>query len=88
MFGKCRVCAEKDKQIGDKDSRIADLKAQIEDLRSLVLPKNTPGVIPLVSLEADAIMSGKDEAIEIPDAQRAELDEIQSEATRILSGTY
>lgn len=71
------------------EARIADLKLQIEDLRRLVLPpKAAPYSIPVVDVEMDAVLSGKDEPIALTDDQANELNAIESEAAKILSGTY
>lgn len=68
------------------ERRISDLQAQIAMLHKLVLPQNSQGLIPLIQLEQDAIMSGQDELILVKDADSAE--EINSEASRLLSGQY
>jgi hypothetical protein len=87
MFGKCKVCQEKEK-------RIHDLMDQITHLRKMVYPKASPGRLPLVHLEADKVMSVSDEPTEITPSQYAELqelnghDEVNAEAHRILTGTY
>lgn len=75
MF-RCRVCQE-------KDARIADLKTQIAYLSRLATPDNSG--IPLVHLEADAILSGSQEIIEV---DQSKVDETISERDRLLSGTY
>lgn len=85
MF-KCKVCAEKDK-------RIEDLKTQVDSLLSMVSPKTSAHTIPLNQIEADAILTGRDEVIEVEvdnlDTRRQqELIEIEREAQRILAGTY
>ena len=74
MF-KCKVCAEKDK-------RIADLQHMI----SLLQPHNGQS-IPLVQLEADQILNGNDQVIELAKSPE-KIDEAESELNRILSGTY
>lgn len=81
MFA-CKVCRE-------KDARIADLHAEIKMLRSLVSPPTSSSRIPLVQIEADAIMSGRQEQIEVSNAdQMKHWENVESEAHRILSGTY
>lgn len=81
MFGPCKVCKE-------KDLRIAELQAQVELLRSLVAPPASASRIPILQVESDAILSGRDEAIDPTPDQQRELARIESEANRILSGTY
>lgn len=85
LFGRCKVCAS-------KDAHLADLQAQIQDLRRFAIPKNNPHSIPLIQMEADAVLSGQDRVINLPAEEPVqgdrENDEIQSEASRILSGTY
>lgn len=90
MFGKCKVCSEKDK-------RIADLQEQILHLRELCVPQSNPYNEPLVSREADATLSASTEMLTVPASQEKEVqeykkaqeeDEIISERDRLLSGTY
>lgn len=73
MFGKCKVCLE-------KDQRIEDLKREILYLRELANPKLNVH-IPAISAEADKITSVSQD---VP----LEDDEILSERLRLLSGTY
>ena len=84
MWGKCKVCAE-------KDQRIADLKSFIETLT----PHDTGSVIPLVTMEANKILSGDQDissltdenALDLIDVER-ERAAVQSERDRLLSGNY
>jgi len=80
MF-KCKVCSEKDK-------RIDDLQSQIAMLRAMVTPPSTARDIPILQVEADAVLSGKQDPIGIPESQLLAWDQRQSEAHRILAGTY
>ena len=82
MF-KCKACEA-------KQSHIEDLRKQIADLRTLALPKQDASVIPLVQLEADAVLSGTTDVIQVntTDPQEDDAEAIQSEASRILAGTY
>ena len=64
------------------------LRAQNADLRSMVFPTNTPGHVPVLSAEADAVLSGNEESIEMTEKQIAEWHEINDEASRVLNGTY
>ncbi len=82
MF-KCKRCSE-------KDLRITDLKEQISYLKNMLTPE-TNGV-PTSLMEADAIMSGRQDVIELfanaptpsPDSEAG----IQSERDRLIAGTY
>jgi hypothetical protein len=80
MFS-CRVCVEKEK-------RIDELKSQVEMLRSLVSPAVPSRSVPLVHVESDAILSARDEPVLLNKDQTKELDRIESEATKILTGNY
>ena len=84
MFGRCKVCAA-------NEARIADLKSEIEYLRRLTVPSKASNTLTLEELESNAIMDGKTEAIMVerkasPDEPSQE--DIDSEAQRLLSGTY
>jgi hypothetical protein len=81
LFFKCRVCAE-------KDLRIADLQAQVETLKAFATPPTSASRIPLLTLEADAVMNGDHEAIRVEDTEKKEFERIENEAYRILSGTW
>lgn len=81
MFGRCKVCQE-------KDLRIVELQAQVDLLRALVAPPASASRIPILQAESDAILSGRDEAITPTAEQQRELERIESEANRIFSGTY
>lgn len=70
------------------EARIADLKSEIENLRKLVLPANRSGDIPDVHMEADAVVSGREEVLNLQSHEESEQDAITSEASRLLSGTY
>ncbi len=84
MFGNKRLLEEKDK-------RIAELHAQIARLESLIpqfqKPSN-PLHIPVLSVESDAVMTGHQDQIQLTAAQIKELDALESEATKILTGNY
>lgn len=77
-FGACKTCAE--------------LRSERDFLRSLIRPKPEPKVdaFPIVTFEADQIISGADEqktfTLQVEDEERQA--EINSEAARILSGQY
>jgi hypothetical protein len=81
MWGRCRVCAEKDKRISD----LHDLCAR---LFAVVSPPQASHRVPVVQIEADALLSGRDEQVDVSPDQRAEWDAIRAEANSILSGTY
>lgn len=78
MWGKCKVCAEKDR-------RILDLKDQISVLRRQLLPVNSSNPT-VTSLEMDGVMSGQQHIIEIPETAE-EIAEAR-ERDRLLSGQY
>lgn len=80
MF-KCKVCAE-------RAARIEDLKKEIDYLRNFAFPPQHE--LSARSLEADAVLSGKQDIInmdldEPAPAQKAEEDR---ERDRIFSGSY
>lgn len=85
MFGgPCKVCAEKDK-------RSASLEAEIAFLRQLVRPAVNNNRISAMEYEADGVVSGHTDQIEIQTYQQASADEdaaILEERNAILSGTY
>lgn len=81
IFGTKRLIKQYEARLVDKDKQIADL-------RLLVFAPPTANQIPLVALEADAVMSGKDNVIELSREETEKILEEQSEASRILSGTY
>lgn len=69
MFGYKELLAEKERLLSEKDARIADLQSQIADLRKWVIPDNAPASIPVLQIEEDAVLSGRDEIIDVsPDA--------------------
>lgn len=70
------------------ESRVSDLKTQIEDLKKLVFAPPTASRIPLVALEADSIMSQREETIVMSPDEIARLEADESEANRLLSGNY
>ncbi len=77
----CTVCAE-------KDLRIADLKAQIDMLHKMVSPPVDPIKIPILQIEADAVLEGNEEALARRQAEIAEQESVESERAKLLSGTY
>jgi hypothetical protein len=82
MF-KCKACP-------CKESHIQSLKDEITSLRKLVIPAQSSSFeLPIIQLEADAILSGNQESIKITeqDLQKEEF-RIFNEASSILSGTY
>lgn len=81
MFGQ-RALAEIKAQY---EARIAQYEAQLADLRKLVFSQTSASQIPLVALEADAILSAKPETIEIGPG---EITDEELEADRILAGAY
>ncbi len=84
MFGDCKVCKEKDK-------RISDLITQIEFLKDLAHTPINNKSIPDNTLEADAVISGHQESIEIQTfekEQAAEAERILLERQALLDGNY
>lgn len=84
----CAVCAEKDK-------RIEELREQVAYLKTLTIPENNPALLPLVTREADAVISSSQEIINVPVEQKEEYEkymrereDAMSERDRILSGQY
>lgn len=67
---------------------IETLKDQIKDLRQMVFSPTSATQVPLVSLEADAILNQQDSPVKLTAEEQARLDDIESEANRILSGNY
>lgn len=90
MFWVSRKEADRQVQnlVGVYEAHIKTLEHQIADLRKLVFSSTSSTIIPAVQLEQDAILSQKDEVIELSQEEIAELQEVESEANRILSGTY
>lgn len=84
FFGYRRLIAE-------KDARIEDLKKQIARLESLVPAFHTinnPYHISVANVEQNAILDGRDDQIELTPSQTRELDALESEASRLISGNY
>ena len=83
MWGRCKVCEEKDK-------RIADLKAFIETFT----PHNTSSSIPVVTIEANKLLSADQEMTDLGDNEAFDADTleqvatVESERDRLLAGTY
>lgn len=75
------MCAE-------KDLRIRDLLSQVDALRALLAPPTSASRIPLLTLEADAVIANTGESVPVEDSQKAEFKRIESEAYRLLSGTW
>ncbi len=76
-FGRCQCCEA--------------LKSERDFLRSLIRPKPEPKVdaLPVVTFEADGVLSGVDHQHEISTNVEDERQrEIDSERARILAGTY
>lgn len=81
MWGKCKVCAE-------KDNRISDLKKEIEFLKRLSSPSPT---IPLLDIEASKILEGASEPVSNIEEEVRDLsseESIEQEASNILMGNY
>lgn len=77
MFRRaCQVCVEKDR-------RINDLQKQIAMLSRLAVPTAPSGQLPLVNVEANQVLDGD----HTPSLQ-SELEAIEKEANRLLTGSY
>lgn len=84
MFGPCKVCAEKDK-------RVVSLENEIAFLRTLVRPTINNDKLSVVEYEADGVVGGATDQIEIQTYQHASAEEdeaILAERNAILSGNY
>lgn len=81
MFGKCKVCTE-------KDLRIADLQKQIDLLHTLVFPsKQDTRQAFIQSLEANKILGGDSDPIEVRFSEDySEAD--KKEAESLFNGDY
>lgn len=80
MFS-CKACKS-------KDAHIETLLAQVDLLRSLLPPQTSQ--TPTSALEeADRLLSGEGPLpVALDEMQQKHLDEIQSEAARLLTGNY
>lgn len=91
MFGR-RVAEQYEARIAELKAahsvQISILHSQISDLRKLAYNATSATHIPLVALEADAVMSQKEETITISREELERISEEQSEADRILAGNY
>lgn len=83
MFGKCKACER-------QEVTIMLLREEIDFLRSLVRsPQKINQKIQPTHVEADAIMSGHTDVIELEDKDPgAEDPEVEAERDRLLSGNY
>lgn len=78
----CKCCSE-------KDAHIKSLMAEVEFLRHLSRkPETSNASLPMITMEADGLLSGQDHIIELDPQKIQQLDETISERDRILSGTY
>lgn len=84
MFGKCQVCAEKDK-------RVASLEEQITFLRGLVHPTVDNSYIPQANAEANDILDATTQPVRIEsyaDSIVLLSQEELAERDALLSGNY
>ncbi len=84
MFGKCKVCAEKDK-------RISSLEDQVAFLRDLAHPRVDNENIPASNHEANGVLDALQEHITIEtraDAAHNLSEEEIAEREALLGGTY
>ena len=70
------------------ESRISQLQDQVSDLRRMVFSPTSATQIPLVHLEADAVMSQKEEAFEVDANEADKLAFLLREQDRIFSGEH
>lgn len=73
-----------------KDAHIKSLQDEVANLRRLVIPSESAGnVLPVIHLEADAILSGSQEVMQISDKElKKQAEDANSEVSAILSGSY
>lgn len=83
-----RHLAEKEELRQLYHSHLQTLEARVEDLKALVFSQTSASNIPLVHLEADAVLSQKDEVTEIDEEEVQKQDFILRERDRIFSGSY
>jgi hypothetical protein len=69
-------------------ARIAQMEDSISDLRRLVFSPTSATNIPLVHLEADAVISQKEEVMEVDPSESEKFEFLTREADRIFSGNY
>lgn len=71
-------------------THIKTLESHIEDLKRLVFSPTSASDVPLVHLEADAVMNQRDEILEVPVSKekKEEYDFILRERDRIFSGEF
>jgi hypothetical protein len=84
LFGRCKACVAQEKHIESLKLQIADLKAVMQPSALRLSPSQ---------LEADAVLSGTTDAIEVDESdftpeQLAQLENEQREAAAVLSGSY
>lgn len=70
------------------NAHMETLRDQIRDLRQLIFSPTSATQVPLVALEADAVMSQQEVEIRLTLKEQEALEAIESEASRILSGEY
>lgn len=90
MFGNKALISQYEQRIAELKAahaaEIGQLSLRLEDMRALIMPRNYSTTIQ--NLEADGVLSGQQEMIELTEAEQAEYDATISERDRILSGTY
>jgi hypothetical protein len=67
---------------------VQSLKDQIQDLKKLVYSPTSATTISPVALEQDAVLSQREEVIRLSPEEIEKMQEIEAEASRILSGMY
>lgn len=85
MFGRCKICIEKDKQLADKDKMISILESRLKFLEDSLAPNKLSVQIPDIHVEADRVLTQNYEDLE---TVLAEQETVDHEANVILSGNY
>lgn len=70
------------------EARISQLQDTVQDLRRLVFSPTSASSVPLVHLEADAVMSQKEEVMEVDPEEAEKMSFLLREQDRIFSGAY
>jgi hypothetical protein len=92
MFGTKRITEAYEARIADiQRSHAAEVRAllsHIESLKALVFVPHNTSNIPEAQLEADAILSVRENVIELTEEELKRRAEEESERSRILGGNY
>ena len=69
-------------------AELAAYRMHLEDLQRLVFPPQNTTSIPLVQLEADAVLSVRETTVDLTEEELKRREDEISERNRILSGQY